>query len=124
MTSAEHETHQEKHARLARQLLDQADHELMAGDLLQSSEKLWGATSHALKAFCESRGWRHGKYAQRHYAAKQLSEERDDRSIFAYFKVAESCHANFYNDWMELQDLDENRVMIRWLVDQILAEVE
>ncbi len=61
MTSAEHETHQEKHARLARQLLDQADHELMAGDLLQSSEKLWGATSHALKAFCESRGWRHGK---------------------------------------------------------------
>lgn len=124
MASAESETHQQKHARLARQLLDQADQEMMAGDLLQSSEKLWGATGHALKAFCESRGWRRGKYAQRHYAARQLAEERDDRSIFAYLKVAESCHANFYNDWMELQDIDENRVMIRWLVDQILVEVE
>lgn len=96
----------------------------MAGDMLQSSEKLWGATSHALKAYCDSRGWRHGKYAQRHHAVKQLAEERGDRSIFAYFKVAESCHANFYNDWMEFQDIDENRVMIRWLVEQILAEVE
>lgn len=85
MASAESKTHQQKHARLARQLLDQADHEMMAGDLFQSSEKLWGATSHALKAPCDSGGWRHGKYAQRHYAAKQLAEERGDSSIFAYF---------------------------------------
>ena len=40
MTSAEHETHQQKHPRLARALLDQDVHEMIAGDLLQSSEKL------------------------------------------------------------------------------------
>ena len=117
------ETHRQKHARLALQLLAQADHEMLAGDLLQSSAKLWGATSHALKAFCESRGWRHSKYAQRDYAVKRLAKEKDDDSIRLAFKIAESCHANFYNDWMEIKDVDENRVIVRQLVEKILAEV-
>ena len=119
------ENHQQKHSRLAWQLLNQADHEMMAGDLIQSSEKLWGATSHALKAFCESRGWRHGKYAQRHHAVKELAAENPhDESILAAFRAAQACHANFYNDWMEVQDVDESRVVVRRLVTKILAEVE
>ena len=118
------ETHQQKHTRLAWQLLNQADHEIMAGDLLQSSEKLWGATSHALKALCESRGWRHSKYAQLEYAAKQLAKERDDDSIRLAYRVAEICHANFSYDWMEFEDVDENRIIVRRLVEKILANVE
>ena len=124
MTSQEIETLQQKHTRLAWHLLEQADHEMLAGDLIQSSEKLWGATSHALKAYCESRGWRHGKYAQRAYAVKKLAAEKGDESIVSAFKVAESCHANFYNDWLEFATLDEHRVDIRRLVEKILAEVE
>ena len=122
MVAHESETHQQKHSRLAWQLLDQADQEMMAGDLLQSSAKLWGATGHALKAFCESRGWRHGKYAQRHHAVKALAAENPaDESIPAAFKAAQACHANFYNDWMEVQDVDESSVVIRRLVEKILA---
>lgn len=120
MTADETETHLQKHTRLALQLLDQADHELMAGDLLQSSEKLWGATSHALKAFCESRGWRHGKYAQRQEAVKRLSVERQDESISLSFKIAEACHANFYNDWLTAEELEENRQSIHRLITAIL----
>ena len=101
------ETHRQKHTRLAWQLLNQADHEMMAGDLLQSSEKLWGATSRALKALCESRGWRHSKYAQREYAVKQLAKENDDDSIRLAYRVAEICHANYSYDWMEFEDVDE-----------------
>ena len=121
MTAPETETHRQKHARLAWQLLAQADHEMLAGDLLQSSEKLWGATSHALKAFCESRGWRHSKYAQREYAVKRLAVERQDESIRLSFRIAETCHANFYHDWLEFEVLDEHRVDIRRLVEKILA---
>ncbi len=124
MATGEMESHRQKHSRLAWELLGQADHELMAGDLLQSSEKLWGAVSHALKAFCESRGWRHGIDGQREYAVKRLAEERGDEGIVPSFKVAESCHANFYYDWMEVKDLDENRVIVRRLVEKILAGVE
>ena len=120
MASGETETHQQKHARLARELLDQADRELMAGDLLQSSEKLWGATSHALKALCESRGWRHGKYAQREHAVKRLTVERDRPAILDAFRIAEACHANFYNDWLTAEELEENRQSIRGLIATVL----
>ena len=122
MTTGETETRQQKHTRLAWQLLDQADYELADGDLLQSSEKLWGATSHALKAFCESRGWRHGKYAQREYAVKRLVAEWNRPAILDEFRVAEACHANFYNDWLTAVELEENRQAIYELITAILGE--
>ena len=118
------ETHRQKHTRLAWRLLAQADHKMLAGDLLQSSEKLWAATDHALKAFCESRGWQHGKYAQREYAVKQLAIAKGDETIRMAFRIAEACHANFSYDWMEISDVDENRIIVCRLVEKILAEVE
>ena len=124
MTNQETETHQQKHTRLAWHLLNQADHEIMAGDLLQSSEKLWGATSHALKALCESRGWRHGKYAHSEHAVKQLAIAKSDESIRMAFRIAEACHGNFYNDTLEFETLDEHRGDIRRLVEKILAEAD
>lgn len=109
-----------RHAAIARQFLDDADREFAAGDLLQTSEKLWGATSHALKALCRQRGWPHAKYAQRRHAAQRLAELQDDPAIFANFKIAQSCHANFYNDWMYAADVDTSRAYIRELVGKIL----
>ena len=113
-----------RNAHIARKFLDDADREFAAGDLLQSSEKLWGAVSHALKAVCRQRGWRHAKYAHRRDAAQILSAELNDPTIFAYFKIAQSCHANFYNDWMYAEDVDTSRAYIRELVDKILALIE
>ena len=124
MPAQETETHRQKHTRLAWRLLDQADHEMLAGDLLQSSEKLWVATDHALKAFCESRGWRHSKYAQREYAVKRLAIEKSDETIRMAFRIAEACHGNFYNDTLEFETLDEHRGDIRRLVEKILNEAE
>ena len=62
-TTAATESIADQHTRLARQLLADARLEIAAGDLVQGSEKLWGATSQALKAYCASHGLRHGKYA-------------------------------------------------------------
>ena len=113
-----------RNAHIARKFLDDADGEFAAGDLLQASEKLWGAVSHALKAYCRQRGWRHAKYAHRRDAAQSLSAELNDPTIFANFKIAQSCHANFYNDWMYAEDVDTSRAYIRELVDKILALIE
>ena len=52
---------QEKHTRLARQLMEDARREIAAGDTVQGGEKLWGATNHALKAYCASHNLPHGK---------------------------------------------------------------
>lgn len=126
MASGETETHQQKHARLARRLLDQADHELMACDLLQSSEKLWGATLYAVKALRASRGWEcaDNDRAQPLNLMQRFAAEKNDETIKLAFLIASHCHANSQYDWMEFDDLDENRVRIRQLVEKILADVE
>ena len=114
------ETPTEKHTRLAQKLLRDASREIAAGDLVQGSEKLWGATTQALRAYCASRGMPHGKYAQRRQAALRLASERDDESIRFVYGLAQSCHANFYNDWMEQDDLDDLLPDIQRLVEKIL----
>ena len=118
MTDAESTT--DKHARLARQLLEDARREIMAGDTVQGSEKLWGATSQALKAYCESQGLPHGKYAHRRHAVFELAERLNHPFVRATFGVAQSCHSNFYNDWMEQEDLDGYLPDIETLVNIIL----
>ena len=55
---------------------------------------------------------------------RRLTAERDDDTIKLAFLIASHCHANFQYDWMEFDDLDENRARIRRLVEKILAEVE
>ena len=127
MTTGESETHRQKHARLARQLLDQADHTLMTHDLPLTGEKLWHATLHAVKALCAARGWEYAgddAYVQLLDFVKCLATARDDETIKLGFLMARHCHANFQYDWMEFDDLDENRVRIRRLVENMLADVE
>ena len=95
----------EKHTGLALKLLDDAEREIAAGDLVQGSEKLWGATSQALKAYCASRSLPHGKSQHRRQAVLDLADRLNNPSVRLAFGIAQSCHANFYNDWMEQEDL-------------------
>ena len=110
----------DKHTRLAEQLLADARREIADGDLVQGSEKLWGATSQAIKAYCASRRLPHGKYAQRRHAVFQLADDLNNPFVRVTFGVAESCHANFYNDWMEQEHLDGYLPDIEALVNIIL----
>ena len=114
----------EKHTRLAHQLMDDAKREIATGDLVQGSEKLWGATSQALKAYCASRGLPHSKYAHRRHALFEMADRLNNPFIRTAFGVAESCHANFYNDWMEQEHLDSYAPDIEELVTIILGARE
>ena len=110
----------DKHTRLAEQLLADARREIADGDLMQGSEKLWGATNQALKAYCASHRLSHSKYRHRRNAAFQLADDLNNPFVRATFGVAESCHANFYNDWMEQEHLDGYLPDIEALVNIIL----
>ena len=46
----------QKHVRTAQDFLVAADQEFTAGDVLQGSEKLWGAASHVVMAACSAKG--------------------------------------------------------------------
>ena len=125
MTTCENETQFD--AGEAWRLLAEADHTLMTQDLPLTGEKLWQATLHAVKALCASRGWEYAgddAYVQLLDFVKYLAAERDDETIKLGFLIARHCHANFRYDWMEFEDLDENRVRIRRLVEKISAAVE
>ncbi len=47
----------ERHEEISRHLLQQAQDELDKGDILQASDKVWGAVTEAIKAYAQERGW-------------------------------------------------------------------
>ena len=53
----------------AQNFLVKSDAYFAEGDVLQGSEKLWGAASHAMIALAQQRGWRYGN----HYAIRQAA---------------------------------------------------
>ena len=120
------ETKTQMYAGAAWQMLAEADHTLMTQDLPLTGEKLWQATLYAVKALCTSRGWECADHdrAQLLGLMKRFAAERNDETIKLAFLIASHCHANFKYDWMEFDDLDENRARIRRLVEKLLAEVE
>ena len=111
----------EKHTRLAGQLLEDARREIAAGDTVQGGEKLRGATQHALRAYCASHDLPHGKYAHRRRAVIDLAERLDNPAVRLAFGIAESCHGNFYNDWLEQEHLDRYLPDIEDLVNIVLS---
>lgn len=111
----------DKHTRLAYQMLEDARTEIAAGDTVQGGEKLWGAASHAIKAYCASLGTPHNRYAQRRQAVRDLADRLDNPSPREHFGIALSCHANFYNDWLEQEDLAEYVGYIEELVYIVLS---
>ena len=112
----------EKHTRIARRFIAAADHYLSEGDLIQASEKLWGAAAHAVKVFCIRRQWRHSKYSHLRKAMQRTVEETMDDSWIDGFKVAYDLHLNFYNDDMRPAVLEFNRLIVRDFVDKLLAD--
>lgn len=107
----------DKHSRLAYQMLEDARTEIAAGDTVQGGEKLWGAASHAINAYCASLGTPHSRYAQRRQVVRDLADRLDNPSLWEHYGIALSCHANFYNDWLEQEDLAEYVSYIEGLVN-------
>ncbi len=114
----------QEHTQTAEEFLAVSDHEFMAGDNLQASEKLWGAASHAVMAVAQQRGWRYSKHRDLTVAVRKLSEETSNPSIVAGFVAAQQFHANFYHDFIEDYDYDSARGVVQDFVNQVLTLVD
>ena len=111
----------QKHTRIARRFIDAAGTYLAAGDVIQASEKLWGATAHAIKVYCISRGWKHGRYSHLRGAMQRLDEEIGGNYWSDGFRVAYRNHLNYYTDDRPPTAVDQDRIAVRGLVDRLLA---
>jgi hypothetical protein len=111
----------EEHRATALAFLDASDREFDAGDVLQASEKLWGAFSHAVTAVCKQRGWDCGTHRQLINSARQLVAEdgasyHTPGDLVVAIAEARHFHNNFYNGSLEDYEIEAGRPPVRAFV--------
>ena len=107
----------QRYEEISRHLLEQARQELEDGDILQASEKSWGATAHAIKAVAQERGWNHHSHYNLRDAAVYIGLERNRQDLRQLFMSLEAMHHNYYEhqrEIIEVQDgIDGAEVFVR-----------
>ena len=86
----------ETYAGQSREFIALAHQELEQGDLLQASEKAWGAAAAAVKSVAELRGWQHYAHTLIRAAAWRISEEYNRHRILGMMAWAGDLHQNYY----------------------------
>ena len=86
--------------------LSKAAEEFARGDLLQTSEKGWGATAQVIKAVAEERGWEHRRHANLIQVVRRVVAETGDQDLWVAFAMARELHENFYEGQMGEIDVD------------------
>ena len=86
-----------EHVTIKLRLLEHADEQLRLGDLVQASEKGWGAAAHYLKAVAKQRGWRDESHRDFFTIKERLMNATDDtKRVRELFMAAHSLHQNIH----------------------------
>ena len=96
MTTAIEYNPPETYANQSREFIAQARIELDAGDLLQASEKAWGAAAAAIKSVAEMRGWQHYAHTLIAAALWRISREHNRPRLLGLMAWAGGLHQNYY----------------------------
>ena len=85
------------HAERSWHFLDLVDDEVQRGELEEASNKLWGATAHAIKAVAERRGWPHRAHSDLEETVLRLiDDEGAPPVLYIYYTSASWFHSRFY----------------------------
>ena len=107
------------YSELSAEYLSKARIHFNEDDLKQASEKAWGAAATAVKAIAESRGLEHGRHGDLWRTVRLAVRETGDREIRVAFSLAESLHTNFYEDWLEQEDVEDYLGEVERLVGKL-----
>ena len=105
-----------EHLDTSHRFIEQAVAEHADGDLLQASEKTWGAAAHAVKAVAERRGWRHDSHRRLFIAIDRIISETGQHEIRDMFQVASDSHKNFYEGRMDSGEVEESMEEVKKLL--------
>ena len=90
----------ERHREISSQFLEQAEDEFRKGDLLQASEKAWGAVAHYVNSVARERGWPMGSHRDvNDNASRLIRRDQTSSEHFRKLAVMNALHANFYQDF-------------------------
>ena len=109
----------EYHTATSRDFMAKAPVYLAADDLVQASEKGWGAAAQMVKAAAEKRGWDHGGHRQLWQAVNRLVDETGDEGIRDVFVDASSLHVNFYEGTLSRNTVTAYLIRVAELVEKL-----
>ena len=113
----------EQHREISTQFLDHAEDEFRKGDLLQASEKAWGAVSHYVNSVARQRNWPLGSHKRLIENANKLISRDPTHASHKrrLIRSIEALHANFYQAFLDEDSVGEGiedaKELIRTLED-------
>lgn len=94
----------ERYEEISRHLLQQAQDELDKGDILQASDKVWGAVTEAVKAYAQQCGWNCHTENYIRDAARCIAVEQGRGDLRTLFGYLEAMNRRL---WEQSEDSDE-----------------
>ena len=111
-------TSAERHAEISVVFMEHAEELLEDGDMLQASEKAWGAVAHCLKSIAQRRNWPSGTHQALNAINNRLAAESDDPArIVLLYKRAEMLHSNFYEESLDDDVVEKYVLDVKELID-------
>lgn len=86
----------DRYAAISARLLREAQRELDLGDLIQSSEKAWGAAAHAIKSVAEKWGWYHQGHYRLNAAVDFIAHYMGMEHLLTLYLFPNFMHFNYY----------------------------
>ncbi len=96
----------EHYQALSDKYFDEAKEFLEKDDLVQTSEKLWGASALAVKRIGAKRGLKLEEHGGLWSFVNLLAMESGDKDFTTLFHVANSLHRNFYENEMKRETVE------------------
>ena len=98
--------------------LDHAEEEFEKGDMLQASEKAWGAVAHYVKPVAKANGWSDGSHRDIAVNARRLLDRTPDPDGNRLkFALVNMLHVNFYEEDLDPKDVKLGIRHARALID-------
>ncbi len=107
-----------RHQDICNIFLNHAEDELRKGDLLQASEKAWGAVAQYVKSVAHMKNWDDGAHYDIHQNAYKLINRTDDpKSNEMLLRSVSALHSNFYEDFFNASTVKGGIEDARELID-------
>ena len=110
---------------ISNEFLEKAAQEFREGDLLQASEKAWGAFAHYVKSVAREQGWPNSSHRDVNENASKIIDMMPDPERYKLMlRAMNGLHLNFYEDVFPAGVIEGGIADARALVDAMKVVVE
>ena len=107
-----------RHEEISQRFLDHAEAEFQKGDMLQASEKAWGAVAHYVKSVARTNDWPNTSHRDiADNAGRLIRRTSDPKGNKRKFRLVNALHANFYEENLQSANVEIGIEDARALID-------